>query len=831
MWGVWMAAAPGGASASSVGGSGAQAHGYTDIAGHWAESAIVKAAGRGLIDGYADGTFRPNAAISRADYAVLLVRALGLKAGASATRFADIPTGSAYAGEVAAAYDAGLIRGAGQNRFAPNAHLSREQLAVLLVRAYAYKTNGDAKTSGGGQPTFKDVADISAWALNDVSKAVGLGLMNGRGGNRFMPLATVTRAEAVAAVLNFLNNAAGTAPTTPANPGAQAKATDWTALFGGIFNSTGQRAAAPTLTDTGSGIQIKGKGNYDFAGHAVGAILNEPVDRRAFTAEIRLDQVAGWGSDGVDSWFNLNLLNRPSYFTLQSPGSAKGITLFVRPQESGKLGIEVYRLSEPQPGDESDWVPGWKGIGGGTLQVAWNTPLKIEFATDASNVSKLTINGQTIEADWTQISDGWFDGNKAYFSIGAANATDNEVAYTIKSINGKIAGLQTDALAAQENGPWDVAALKRAPDFAYAPKQDAGDGVSAIFYQGLPYKGKQTKVFAYMGIPEHKAGEKLPAVVLVHGGLGTAFADWVKQWNSRGYAAIAMDLEGHLPNWNAATRAYEANKDGGPANQAVWQDINARVEDQWTYHAVADIMLAHSLLREQPGVDAQRIGITGVSWGGVLTEIAVGVDDRFAFAVPVYGSGYVHESESYFGDTYRGWSKETQQKFMKLWEPSAYLTRANLPMLWVNGDRDEHFPLTVFSKSYRLVSDQSVLSIQPGMLHGQEHAVRPAEIYAFADSVVSGGTPLARIVGHERSADNKRANVRVESAEPIVRIELYYTKSLSNRAKPEWVKQDIAVGSKADRQFAVDLPGDAKAYYINLIDAKGYVVSTALSDL
>ena len=79
----------------------------------------------------------------------------------------------------------------------------------------------------------------------------------------------------------------------------------------------------------------------------------------------------------------------------------------------------------------------------------------------------------------------------------------------------------------------------------FDPKPSTGwDGVKALWYEGVPYKGKLTKVFAYIGYPKIKQRAKVPAVVLVHGGGGHAFAHWVKIWNERGYAAISMDVDG-----------------------------------------------------------------------------------------------------------------------------------------------------------------------------------------------------------------------------------------------------------------------------------------------
>jgi len=73
------------------------------------------------------------------------------------------------------------------------------------------------------------------------------------------------------------------------------------------------------------------------------------------------------------------------------------------------------------------------------------------------------------------------------------------------------------------------------------------DNIKAIFYDAEEYKGIKTKVFAYIGTPDNPENKKLPAILLIHGGGGTAFECWVKQWIDRGYVAMAMDLTGNYP--------------------------------------------------------------------------------------------------------------------------------------------------------------------------------------------------------------------------------------------------------------------------------------------
>jgi cephalosporin-C deacetylase-like acetyl esterase len=192
--------------------------------------------------------------------------------------------------------------------------------------------------------------------------------------------------------------------------------------------------------------------------------------------------------------------------------------------------------------------------------------------------------------------------------------------------------------------PWNLDALSQPP--AYTPAEGFIEpGVSAIYYDGPAYQGKPTKVFAWYGLPKLAAGEKAPAMVLVHGGGGTAFAEWVRLWTSRGYAAIAMDTCGGLPR--GGNGKWEPNPNGGPHGWGAFDKANDPVTDQWPYHAIADVILAHSLIRSFPEVDPERIGVTGISWGGYLTCIAAGVDPRFKFAAPVYGCGFLGENSAW----------------------------------------------------------------------------------------------------------------------------------------------------------------------------------------
>ncbi|OQB38809.1 MAG: hypothetical protein BWY06_01881 [Candidatus Latescibacteria bacterium ADurb.Bin168] len=101
----------------------------------------------------------------------------------------------------------------------------------------------------------------------------------------------------------------------------------------------------------------------------------------------------------------------------------------------------------------------------------------------------------------------------------------------------------TPAAERQWSTPWDMKRLSATPAWDADPTRSK-NGMKAVFYEGVPFRGKPTEVFAYYAIPKGKKGEKVPGMVLIHGGGGSAFTPWVKLWLDRGYAAISMDCCG-----------------------------------------------------------------------------------------------------------------------------------------------------------------------------------------------------------------------------------------------------------------------------------------------
>ncbi|MEF3307840.1 S-layer homology domain-containing protein [Paenibacillus sp. GYB004] len=170
---------------------------FQDTQGHWAQADIDLLASKMLAKGVTDREFAPDRPITRAEFAALLVRALGLTDHQDDASFNDVRSGDWYAQAVAAAAGAGLINGYEDGSFRPDQVISREELAVLAERAAAFVTSQPAKGAASALQPFADASAISDWARNAAAFAVAEGLMNGMSDDAFEPKQQSSRAQAV----------------------------------------------------------------------------------------------------------------------------------------------------------------------------------------------------------------------------------------------------------------------------------------------------------------------------------------------------------------------------------------------------------------------------------------------------------------------------------------------------------------------------------------------------------------------------------------------------------------------------------------------------------
>ncbi|MDF2648689.1 MAG: hypothetical protein K0Q73_4494 [Paenibacillus sp.] len=182
---------------------------FADLKSHWAATDVNLLASKLIIQGTSETTFAPDSQVTRGQFATLLVRALGLKLVQETDVFKDVVSESVYSSSIAAAQKAGLIQGYEDGTFQPDAAISREQMAVIIQRAIAFA--GASVSSSGSTTAFADQGSISVWAAEAVKQAVQAGVIQGMEGNLFNPERSATRAETavmlkrVLVYLEFIN--------------------------------------------------------------------------------------------------------------------------------------------------------------------------------------------------------------------------------------------------------------------------------------------------------------------------------------------------------------------------------------------------------------------------------------------------------------------------------------------------------------------------------------------------------------------------------------------------------------------------------------------------
>ncbi len=203
-----------------------QAATLRDLEGHWSAGDVSKLINRGAVGGYPDGTFKPNATITRAEFSKILRQSLGLSTvtGSSfsdtANHWAVSDIQTLVANEIIVPSDYG-------DKYHPNYNITRREIATMLVRAM--KLN-DSAIAFAGEPTgFTDDQKLQVYEKGYIYLAKELGLVGGYEDGSFRPDNKATRAEACVMILRLLTNlgidentqpqpdATPTKPTEPVN--------------------------------------------------------------------------------------------------------------------------------------------------------------------------------------------------------------------------------------------------------------------------------------------------------------------------------------------------------------------------------------------------------------------------------------------------------------------------------------------------------------------------------------------------------------------------------------------------------------------------------------
>ncbi|WP_166240938.1 S-layer homology domain-containing protein [Paenibacillus turpanensis] len=180
---------------------------FKDVESHWAKSAVNDMGSRMVINGVGNEEFNPDQDITRAEFAAIIVRGLGLKLDKHSNPFSDVKSTDWYSNVISTAYSHELINGFEDGSFRPMEKITREQAMAIIANAMkitGLKAKLSMEQSGERLNAFADADQLSQWAKAHAADSLQAGIVSGRNGNKLAPTANITRAEVAVLVQRLL---------------------------------------------------------------------------------------------------------------------------------------------------------------------------------------------------------------------------------------------------------------------------------------------------------------------------------------------------------------------------------------------------------------------------------------------------------------------------------------------------------------------------------------------------------------------------------------------------------------------------------------------------
>lgn len=340
----------------------------------------------------------------------------------------------------------------------------------------------------------------------------------------------------------------------------------------------------------------------------------------------------------------------------------------------------------------------------------------------------------------------------------------------------------------------------------------------AIYIKGEPYNDRDTWNFAYVGVPNMQMPDGgFPAIVVLHGGGGCAFHEWVEFWNKKGYVAIAPDLSGqHNGDKSFDGKGAPVNPEGGPKGYRPFQTTIENCKDMWIYHSVCNAINAHNYLREMPQVNKEKVAITGISWGSVVTMMTGGVDDRFKCFAPVYGGGFLFKNPIFLLEAP---APSNEQIWLEDFDPSSYLKRNFKPIMFTSGVDDPAFSIICNSQSWDMARGDKYYSWRHVLehYHRWKDEEQMINVYRFIEKILFDRSMPIEITYSEYVSN--RLSVKVTDSSMANSAIAYYTLSEPNYENQNLVWESV-VANKQGCNYSAEIPIGAKFCFMEISDGQ-----------
>jgi len=352
-----------------------------------------------------------------------------------------------------------------------------------------------------------------------------------------------------------------------------------------------------------------------------------------------------------------------------------------------------------------------------------------------------------------------------------------------------------------------------------------------LYFTGETWEGEKTRIYAVQGAPTD--GKNLPGILHIHGGGQTASQDWVKFWAKRGYVCVTFDFCGdwrkQAPDRVEFMKWGKVHADMAEVSGGISMKPTPR-HNPW-FHWALTARRALTLLERNPQVDADRLGIFGISVGGTLTWLVAAMDERVKTAVPIYGCGWTTYTRP--DQTPDDPVDEDTCLWRRLISPEAYAPLVRCPLLFMNATNDFHGNM---DRSFLTLSTTASAIKRQIYTPRYNHHIEPSEgkdLALWMDWRLKGAggpwpeTPGVRLMGGDAVP---RVEVIPDQADIVSAVHVFY--ALNNPWPQSRFWRDPSAAKNANGTWSANAPyfstDDTLYVFANVTYPSGSELSSTL---
>ncbi len=329
---------------------------------------------------------------------------------------------------------------------------------------------------------------------------------------------------------------------------------------------------------------------------------------------------------------------------------------------------------------------------------------------------------------------------------------------------------------------------------------------SSVSYLSHTLGGEPVRIFGYYSRPARAAAHSVPGLLILHGAGGYAVRARAEEAASRGFAAIAIDMPGRGPD-------RSVSRSTGPdlSVENLFR-LTPTVRHNYLYNAVHAARRGLTFLASRPEVDRARLGVCGISWGGVVTLLTSATDERVQAAVNLFGAGYLAEGSTWLRRL-AAMQPQARECFTRSFDPASYAGEIACPVLSISATNDGCYWLPSFAATQGLMNSASRQLLLPNLDHKINSQGRQA-MWAWLEGHLKRGQAVGARVGEwrcERDGDRLRVVCCMAGRHVPASVSVSYLTSGVGWARASW--RTVRMAPTRGR-FVAAIPGSIKPSYL-----------------